>query len=80
MLRSEKYLEHFAFLVVVEAFILNAYDHFVFKQASVLLGKQLTRCFPFHLLVPKFLVCIPKGVMVKNWESGVECGLRVFDW
>jgi len=66
VLRSEKYLEHLAFLIVTEPFVLDAYNHFVFKQGSILLGKQLAGCLSFHLLIPEFLVREPKEVWIRN--------------
>lgn len=76
---NEKYLEHFAFLVVVESFVLDAYNHFVFEHGSVFLGKQLTRCLPLRLLIPEFLIREPEKVRMENGKQEVEYDLRVFD-
>jgi len=70
--RSEKYLEHLAFLVVTEPFVLDAYNHFVFKEGFILLWKQLTGCLPFHLLIPEFLIREPEKIRVRNRESEIE--------
>lgn len=64
-MRSEKYLEHFALLVVTEPLILDAHNHFVFEHGSILLGKHLTRCLPLHLLIPEFLIREPDMVRMK---------------
>ena len=60
------YLEHLAFLIVTEPFVLDAYNHFVFEHGSILLRKQLARRLPFHLFIPEFLVREPKEAGIRN--------------
>ena len=75
-----RYLEHFTFLVFIQAFVLNAHDRFVFKLDPILLGKYLTRLLSLHLLIPEFLVRKPGGGQ-GNGRGGRESNnnSRVFD-
>lgn len=66
MSTGRSYLEHFTFLVVVQPFVLNAYDRFVFKLSPILLRKHPTSRLSLHLLIPEFLVGKPGKVRTKG--------------